>query len=229
MAKRHANRFTKSDQISEPDFVVILTNFLLGFPASKLTGSSQVEATLPTVQKYYRLIRARLIDDETLCAWMGGGPNKLLPDDDPTWTEIYECVFSCKTAILNHIPIPSSDAIDEELPPPLSVADQIFYSYCIRMGHSKIPKKFNVPFIYSKTTCQNCPLEYEPDIAFHLYINELLTMRAVYQGIPKKSFKKYFFEAALRVNLRTANSKYRPMTLTDFIALFLVSCEANKI
>ncbi len=210
------NRYTKSQRISEPDFIEILMGVLIGCTNSRI--GELVTAKKTAISNHANKIIDRIISDESVSGWMRGGGSALPSDDDLFWSSLHECLVNCKSEQYSTAPCSAPHA-----------------DYTDILASSEINKKRTAKVLAGsrkRKACENCKIaaggvfnDLMRSFFVHYYLHEI----AIRNPKENAEYKRAFLLASLRCNLFTANDRFAEHSLSSFVSCFLQSCEMNKV
>lgn len=181
MAYKIKNRYCHGTKIDEETFVTLLKAWLSWMSAA---GAATRTGLSPnTTERMYKLIRNRLLEDEILTGWMGGGAYRLPPAQDEVWQALYDCIYQCPAV---HIVKELKSAVLNEA----SSGSQI---------SERRRQKITVAYTRQIVTCTSCYLQDSYRLNFLIRI-QFAKHRAKLGGIPRSNFKPHFFEVMYRIN-----------------------------
>lgn len=201
-----ANRFTKSHRLTEKQFIGIVCDFVIGRNAAAC--AERVQVSSKSVRRYYGLLRERLIEDESISGWMGGGAG-ILPDaEDPVWGAIKTCLMDC----------------------PANTAQPVSDEYDPHFYHAKREKAAKFERLMQKKAlkCETCPFE-NAFVIDPSFMQTLAFHQASIRGASEGSFRGFYFESMFRNNIGTASRKFPDNPHSEIVGLFLASCKRQPI
>lgn len=184
------NRYCRRTKLSEDEFEALVQCWFEGRSAE--AAARQIGRTARTVRPLYSRLRKRIMVDETLTGWMGGGAGRLPDEADSIWSAIYDCLIDCP-AYQDERTYRSPEYVED------------YRGYTSRDGHTQRTLSFVRQI--RKTECQRCPIkldfEFYNEVAAEIGRHTLRTA-----GIPRETFKEHYFEIMLRVNLEFRSTKF---------------------
>lgn len=192
MAKRYTpkNRYCLNTKLGEEEFVQAVHAFMDGMGAAALArANGRSERAMRTL---YARLRERIMEDAYLSGWMGGGPGKLPPADDPVWPMIHECMSACPALITTYTSTSPGHVTKFRGLDPEGAHKQRVLSFD-RKTHG--------------IECQSCPLG--KPFRFDITVREEWGKHELRTGgIPRDNFKPHYFEIMFRTNIRVKNTKF---------------------
>lgn len=184
------NRYCRNTKLSEGEFVRVVEGFMEGKGAAAL--ARETGRTERAMRSLFQRLRERIMTDDFLSGWMGGGHGELPPADDPVWPLMHDCLLNCPA---------EADGFTSTSPAYVTQ----FRGFDPDGDH----RQRSLTFVRKKkgVTCKSCPIgrNFDFDIAVReeLGKHELRT-----GGIPRDAFKPHYFEIMFRTNIRVKNSKF---------------------
>ncbi len=184
------NRYCRNTKFSEEEFAQALGDFMGGLGAAAC--AKNVRRSERSVRDMFSRFRDRLMEDEMLTGWMGGG--KLPATDDPVWPAIYDCLFHCRAYVDDRVySSPTYVAEYRGVEPDGDHSQKVLTFVRQRRG----------------TKCTTCPIRLQ--FKFDVLVREVMGKHMLrVGGIPRENFKPHYFEIMLRAALTIKNKKFRP-------------------
>lgn len=184
------NRYCRNTKLSEDEFVRVIEGYMTG------RGAAAIGRDLGRSERAMRTlidrIRLRIMNDDYLSGWMGGGKGVLPPEDDAVWPLIYDCMSSCPA---------EKDAYTSTSP--------AYVSQFRGFDPDGDQRQRALSFVRKKKVqdCRNCPIN--ASFKFDITVREEWGKHELRTGgIPRTKFKPHYFEIMFRTNIRVKSTKY---------------------
>ena len=203
---KRKNRYCRYTNLSEDKFRSLIHAWFRLDSVAQAADAAEVDEE--TARRFFQRIRQRVMNDEEISGWMGGGTDRYPETGDPSWELIYECLIEC----------PRYEETAIEMPIP----DTVRVKYNIPDRHQYM-NKFMVMGLYDRfetTHCYACPMQREMALDRMIFTYIGLYMLK-FGSIPKKNFKEWFFEINFRINVQSKHTKYHDQSFTpnDFLEI----------
>lgn len=192
MVKKYTpkNRYCRNTKLSEDEFAQAVSAFMDGLGAAALARKNGRSER--AMRSLFTRIRERIMSDEHLSGWMGGGSDKLPPGDDRIWPLIYDCMAGCNALITSYTSTSPAYVSQFRGVDPEGDHTQRVLTFD-RKTHG--------------TDCTNCPLGFQ--FRFDRTVREEWGKHELRTGgIPRSNFKPHYFEIMFRTNIRVKNTKF---------------------